>query len=465
MSWYEEDFAAFLLENDLPVYCDSDVDITDFFQASMAEFLSKYDAMVVKNNYRRLPSDFYAELLNRRPIIEQCVEKPLNVLHEYNKSNFEIAYHIFDELMETLKPYLLITDISGPYFKGRRFFRVRTSETKLENPRDLFHIPNTKRYLITNERFSLAGHPCLYLATYLGIAWEECGRPNQFYYSEFEYQRSVEFKPEYQFISLLSPRSIAQDYLVAMNPNNDAARERDLKNYISTFPLLLACSIVNSRGNTVFKPEYIIPQMLVQWVKRNNAEFKGITYLSCIDNIKLSRINGYNVVLPAIDFNSDGYCSQLASMFKASVPAYIDHHIGDSELCKVIEYRESLLDNMNFMPESPQIHECLSAMYNVSSAFQTMQKQIDHLDMDVVVDMVRLLLSESRRTLAKYRKDDLIELAKAEKGIINLEKKIENFTNFYGRFSDEIERIIESYERSLSKVIQPNATEFLPICP
>ena len=40
---------------------------------------------------------------------------------------------------------------------------------------DLFHIPYSERYLVKNERFSISGQPCLYLATSLNIAWKEYG--------------------------------------------------------------------------------------------------------------------------------------------------------------------------------------------------------------------------------------------------------------------------------------------------
>src|SRR5205823_638449 len=43
---------------------------------------------------------------------------------------------------------------------------------------DLFHIPFNSRHLITNQRYSFPGLPCLYLGQSLYVCWEELGRPD-----------------------------------------------------------------------------------------------------------------------------------------------------------------------------------------------------------------------------------------------------------------------------------------------
>lgn len=49
----------------------------------------------------------------------------------------------------------------------------------------------------------------------------------------------------------------------------------------------------------------------LQWVYRNSNFAKGITYFSCIDDDDLRKINGYNIVIPAINFNRKGFCKDL----------------------------------------------------------------------------------------------------------------------------------------------------------
>ena len=43
---------------------------------------------------------------------------------------------------------------------------------------EMMHIPYHKRHLISNQRFSLSGYPCLYLGTSIYGCWEELERPD-----------------------------------------------------------------------------------------------------------------------------------------------------------------------------------------------------------------------------------------------------------------------------------------------
>lgn len=57
------------------------------------------------------------------------------------------------------------------------------------NPDELFYIPLSKKAFVNNERFSLAGFPSLYLSSMLLLAWQECGYPKKYYYSEYQYEK------------------------------------------------------------------------------------------------------------------------------------------------------------------------------------------------------------------------------------------------------------------------------------
>ncbi len=52
-----------------------------------------------------------------------------------------------------------------------------------------FYIPLSKKAFVNNERFSLAGFPSLYLSSMLLLAWQECGYPKKYYYSEYQYEK------------------------------------------------------------------------------------------------------------------------------------------------------------------------------------------------------------------------------------------------------------------------------------
>lgn len=69
--------------------------------------------------------------------------------------------------------------------------------------------------------------------------------------------------------------------------------------YIKMYPLILACSFVNQSGKVPYKQEYIIPQMLMQWVQRNSDFAQGISYFTCTDTTtQTSMWCAYNIVIP-----------------------------------------------------------------------------------------------------------------------------------------------------------------------
>jgi hypothetical protein len=84
-----------------------------------------------------------------------------------------------------------------------------------------------------------------------------------------------------------------------------------------TWPLIAACSIKVSNYNDTFKPEYIIPQLLLQWV-RNTGDIDGIKYSSTHINKTGLADEGdlYNLVLPVKENKDEGYCNHLVNLFE-----------------------------------------------------------------------------------------------------------------------------------------------------
>ena len=97
--------------------------------------------------------------------------------------------------------------------------------------------------------------------------------------------------------------------------------------YLSTWPLMAACSIRVKNSDNVFKPEYIIPQLLLQWV-RSNKEIDGIRYWSTHVEKRPINFNAelYNLVLPVKESKENGVCSTLGNMFKITEPVSWPNH-------------------------------------------------------------------------------------------------------------------------------------------
>ena len=264
------------------------------------------------------------------------------VLKYYEESDVKAAQEKFDAMMKEVEPSLFVGTVSGvvrfnikekPILvsiraaRGCNFYRVRFAPNSAieKDANEMFHIPSQKRQLASNERFSLCGFPSLYLSTMQQLAWQECGCPPEYYCSEYQYLPSGT-QDDWKIIALCPPREIRSRFShMCHNPGEFDLWLSIIERSLKTYPLVLACSFTNASGKAPFKQEYIIPQMLMQWVHRNKDKYNGISYFSCIDmRSEQSVWNAYNLVLPALPpYDDDGLSLALKEHFNWSVPAYV----------------------------------------------------------------------------------------------------------------------------------------------
>ncbi len=92
-------------------------------------------------------------------------------------------------------------------------------------------------------------------------------------------------------------------------------------NIIQLFPLIIASMIPVKNSEDVYKPEYILPQLLIEWIIKNNKD--GIYYTSAHKNIDFDYPSekSDNVAMPVKEpFKSVSNCPKLASLFKITNP-------------------------------------------------------------------------------------------------------------------------------------------------
>ncbi|RGS36868.1 hypothetical protein DWX94_12745 [Coprococcus eutactus] len=288
------------------------------------------------------------------PNVDKNVRRIIKIFKYYEEADLKLAQDEFDALMDSLAGSMFVSTIDdwckistpeGNYFTqfrttgGRNFYRVRGVSGKRKdienNPDELFHIPLNKKSLTNNERFSLAGFPCLYLSSMLPLAWQETGYPQKYYYSEYQYIKTSDLdrkiEDELRFLALYSPLEIS-NWGAAEKINKFDLWIQVVYNCLMMYPLVLACSFVNHSGKGTYKQEYVIPQMLMQWVMRNNHEIQGISYFTCVD---ISMMQGsycaYNVVIPALKpYDILGYSQKLRDEFNWTVPEYFEIPLFDS---------------------------------------------------------------------------------------------------------------------------------------
>lgn len=166
---------------------------------------------------------------------------------------------------------------------------------------EMFHIPFELRGKVIAHRYSIPGFPSLYLGKTLYVAWEELNRPRL---------------DSFQTVMLKSIKPIQFLDLTAIDWGEDNLNSKAYK-YLMTWPLIAACSLKVKDYSNPFKAEYIIPQLLLQWI-RENQDLDGIKYNSTHIDTGILNSTGelFNLVLPVKENKDEGYCKQLSSIFE-----------------------------------------------------------------------------------------------------------------------------------------------------
>lgn len=228
---------------------------------------------------------------------------------------------------------LLFTDQKGltedlltvlPVQPGMDFFRARTIDDAHRTKDEMFHIPFDKRHFASTNRYSIPGVPALYVSTDPYTCFVELDKPDvkTLNYSLLKNNETLNVlmlqRAEdklYDTITL-NAKSLQNNYygqvLTAMY----------IVDYLKTFPLIIACTIKVLNSKAPFKPEYIIPQLLLQYL-RSSEKIDGIMYPS--SKLKYEAGFGfqgvfYNYVFPVKSTCESGYCLKLSKQFSITEP-------------------------------------------------------------------------------------------------------------------------------------------------
>lgn len=192
--------------------------------------------------------------------------------------------------------------------EGHSFYRMRSAKGPEKNKigyKDMFHIPFDKRGIVTTQRFSTPGYPCLYLGEHSYGCWEELGQPDL----------------DSCLVSRLKNTRSLKLWDLRIPSSEDINNPLFIGHSIMSFPLVIACMFKVDDSNISFKPEYIIPQMLLQSIIDSHID--GIIYTSVHKN----KIYGFydnvftNYVIPIKQYNKDySHCPQLCETFSITKP-------------------------------------------------------------------------------------------------------------------------------------------------
>jgi hypothetical protein len=185
----------------------------------------------------------------------------------------------------------------------------------------LFHVPFEDRRLVRNQRYSIAGLPCLYLGSSTWACWEELGRPDLdgVFVSLFRFIQDTSVL-DFEFPPITAWnvfRVSRQESKIAVTEFSVRYGEPFIESYISLWPLIAACSVKTASNDGSFYPQYIVPQILLQWVC-DERKVDGIRYFST--RTPRGGYPYYNCAFPARNIRHEARCSYLRGKFKLTDP-------------------------------------------------------------------------------------------------------------------------------------------------
>lgn len=125
--------------------------------------------------------------------------------------------------------------------------------------------------------------------------------------------------------------------------------------YLLWFPVIAACSFIRANKKDPFAAEYIVPQLLMQWVRSEmNSriiekpysvlnQLIGVRYFSCAS--KRASDLGFNYVFPVSGRqHSEQYpfCPILMRAFRMTKPYFINEYDSIEKCERVMEYDTDL---------------------------------------------------------------------------------------------------------------------------
>lgn len=193
-------------------------------------------------------------------------------------------------------------------------YRARTIESTQGSydVREMFHVPFEQRGKISNNRFSIAGFPCLYLGKSILACWEEMQKPN---IDNLCVSRVAKKERDRLYVIDLSWKEDV-DGTISADEMEQCEQYYDIVTWIKRLPLIIACSIRAFDPSAPFKEEYVIPQIMLS-ACIENEDIEGIAYTSTRrdEQIASDMELHKNYVFPVRKVTDKGYCKELAEEF------------------------------------------------------------------------------------------------------------------------------------------------------
>ena len=229
----------------------------------------------------------YTEILNKYSADPELIQRVdsfrksiARVFTEYYLGHQNRAYGIF---WRALEKQVAGKGLVSSNLPRTALYRARINAGDRDFPDDeMFHIPYNLRGKVTTQRFSFPGLPCLYLGGSSYVCWLELNRPqlDQFQVATIW---QVNQNKEFSMIDLgIHPKKFLQELEAREKNESTEHADLSLEDYLQWWPVIAMCSVMVEKEIDTFKPEYILPQFMLQYMleKTKKEEYLGIKYLS-----------------------------------------------------------------------------------------------------------------------------------------------------------------------------------------
>ena len=288
------------IQQNLDFFHISPIDVTSVSIVSYLEAYLKRYQIYLQNNKIGDDIVFSAEHFTRHIIM--CIL-------EYSSGQRSNARELFEESIRYIDLSQLQTKI-----KDSIFYRIRGESDYKRTKNEMFHIPFEKRCYISEQRYSYAGEPCLYL----GLSLKGC----------CDEKNAISDRTNVAILERSSDDLEILDLYFFQGYNFKNLNGNELSKFLLYWPLIASCSLTNnSEKKTSFSPEHIVPLLLREYLFDKNSDLElsgihkqiyGIRYRSALhmnDWIDDPTDSYVNYAFPAIHDNFNGFCDILKRHF------------------------------------------------------------------------------------------------------------------------------------------------------
>ena len=235
---------------------------------------------------------------------------------------------------------------------------------------------------------------------------------------------------------------IRNDFLVAPTLKNEDFAVDFICKYLRSFPIIMACSIVSMKKDFPFKPEYVFPQLIMQWIQRNIERIKGVMYFSCVYDDDIRQYAGYNIALPATDFNECGYSKPLLERFQISTPVFESNALPERVSKQFLDLFERV---QKFQCVHHEMSDCWLKMFELSHAICTMIKETQNTPSNIMLVLASSIKDNIREFFTRYNIDRIISDCRSSP--IHQDRYDENIEAFHLLFLDffKLTEILDRY--------------------